>query len=136
MPYSQDTQYFINSQNGNMIAGNQTVMPVIPNAPYTPNKQQETQNMKLTNQSGNIQQQNGAPMNANGKISTHIAKKEPFEDFKMIKNQQGNYPPPNGTTWNQMAKAGVLPECIYCDKRFIDAGQIKRHLRKHCWIRP
>jgi len=40
------------------------------------------------------------------------------------------------TTFAEMDRAGILPECLYCDKRFMRAGAIRVHLRSHSGLRP
>jgi len=40
------------------------------------------------------------------------------------------------TSFNEMSRNGILPECLYCDKKFPHAGQIRVHLKSHYGIRP
>merc|ERR1712156_478702 len=39
-------------------------------------------------------------------------------------------------TFAEMDRSGVLPECLYCDQKFHNAGKIRVHLRSHSKIRP
>jgi len=48
-------------------------------------------------------------------------------------NQKTN---PNEPSFNEMSRNGILPTCLYCDKKFPHAGQIRVHLRSHSDIRP
>jgi len=43
---------------------------------------------------------------------------------------------PQEFTYAEMDRAGVYPECLYCEKKFLKAGTIRVHLRSHSGIRP